>query len=74
MDLAEADESAPLDEVELERGDAMWFSPLWYQNVSPLVCHPCNWHTLSCPKLQHKALTLRTTDYKIANLNHASKP
>ena len=57
MDLAEADESAPLDEVEMERGDAMWFSPLWYQNVSPTACHPCNWRTLSCPNSQHKALT-----------------
>ena len=34
-DLAEADTGAPLDEVELDQGDAMWFSPTWYQTVSP---------------------------------------
>ena len=33
-DLAEADEAHPLDEVEMERGDAFWFSPTWYQTVS----------------------------------------
>ena len=31
--LAEADEAHPLDEVEMERGDAFWFSAGWYQTV-----------------------------------------
>ncbi len=32
-DLAKADEGNPLDEVEMERGDAFWFSANWYQTV-----------------------------------------
>lgn len=37
-DLAQADEANPLDEVELERGDAFWFSANWYQTVN--LKHP----------------------------------
>lgn len=39
-DLKAADEAAPLDEVELDPGDSMWFSPKWYQTVSrACFCH-----------------------------------
>lgn len=54
-ELGEADEYAPLDEVEMDLNDAMWFSPSWYQTVrrESLACkkatlvHATSWQPLA---------------------------
>ena len=53
--LLEADEAAPLDEVEMERGDAFWFSPTWYQTVgshAQAAMSPSLGATMQLPKGQ----------------------
>ena len=50
-DLLEADEADPLDEVEMERGDAFWFSAIQYQTVRSYLCKPCS----ALKELQHPA-------------------
>ena len=57
-DLETVDAGCSLDEVELGQGDAMWFSPTWYQTVSP--------YPISCDFVFTKVFRLQDSQFETA--------